>query len=547
MGSISAQQVVYLALEGGGAKGLVHLGALKALERQNVHIAGVAGTSAGAIVASLIAAGFRSDEIVDAATGQHILDWLSRHKVEVRDARSFFGKIGWRKLDSFRLLLRLSTAWSSIYVIAGFFCIVVLAIVLLGWLSIALLAIVVGAGVFVLRGLTQVSEFRDILDKALQLKLRGEIGAGPVTFRELGESGRCDLKVIATDLTDRQLYLFSPEVTPDIAVADAVAASICLPIVFAVWPINIDGRTHYFLDGGLVSNLPAWPFDEERTLNPDAITLAVEIIDTVQAKQPEIGRTRWLVPAVRTAIFGSGQLNKRAISRLEVVPLATEIDVLDFDIERADVARIVNNAYFAAEARIVKRLIEDPETLQKAADAVRQAAINGLESILQIPKASGRVRTAIGMPEPGHRYSIRLRPCSGYDGTDTDIDMLLPIEGSFIGAAWKTREAVFQTVPFAPEFSLPGAQNDHRRRLVWKGMQWSFSVPILWKTGEGAGKPRFIVAVDGDHVLNMGDARLDEFLSRLADRINLSLDSVADDLGGKDEGQHSQARFDGAS
>ena len=35
-----------------------------------------------------------------------------------------------------------------------------------------------------------------------------------------------------------------------------------------------------FLDGGLVSNLPAWPFDEERALDPDALTIAVEIIDT---------------------------------------------------------------------------------------------------------------------------------------------------------------------------------------------------------------------------------------------------------------------------
>jgi len=48
--------------EGGGAKGLAHAGALKAAEEKFTFI-GVAGTSAGAIIASLIAAGYKADEI----------------------------------------------------------------------------------------------------------------------------------------------------------------------------------------------------------------------------------------------------------------------------------------------------------------------------------------------------------------------------------------------------------------------------------------------------------------------------------------------------
>jgi NTE family protein len=52
----SARKKVFLVFEGGGAKGIVHVGALRALEKRGVEIAGVAGTSAGAIVASLVAA-----------------------------------------------------------------------------------------------------------------------------------------------------------------------------------------------------------------------------------------------------------------------------------------------------------------------------------------------------------------------------------------------------------------------------------------------------------------------------------------------------------
>jgi predicted acylesterase/phospholipase RssA len=53
----------YGIFEGGGAKGLAHVGALKAAENRRINFHGVAGTSAGAIVASLIAAGYSSDEL----------------------------------------------------------------------------------------------------------------------------------------------------------------------------------------------------------------------------------------------------------------------------------------------------------------------------------------------------------------------------------------------------------------------------------------------------------------------------------------------------
>src|SRR4051812_11447494 len=49
--------------EGGGAKGLAHIGALKAAEEDRVNFVGVGGTSAGAIVAALVAAGYTADEL----------------------------------------------------------------------------------------------------------------------------------------------------------------------------------------------------------------------------------------------------------------------------------------------------------------------------------------------------------------------------------------------------------------------------------------------------------------------------------------------------
>lgn len=54
-----------LALSGGGVKGAAHIGALKALEEENVKINYIGGTSSGSIVATLYAAGYKPDEIYD--------------------------------------------------------------------------------------------------------------------------------------------------------------------------------------------------------------------------------------------------------------------------------------------------------------------------------------------------------------------------------------------------------------------------------------------------------------------------------------------------
>ncbi len=54
---------VGLVLSGGGAKGLAHIGILKAIDRCGLHIDYIAGTSMGAIVAAMYAAGYSGEQI----------------------------------------------------------------------------------------------------------------------------------------------------------------------------------------------------------------------------------------------------------------------------------------------------------------------------------------------------------------------------------------------------------------------------------------------------------------------------------------------------
>ncbi len=54
-----------MALGGGGTRGFAHLGAIKALSEKGIHPDIYSGTSAGSIVASLLAAGKSPDEVMD--------------------------------------------------------------------------------------------------------------------------------------------------------------------------------------------------------------------------------------------------------------------------------------------------------------------------------------------------------------------------------------------------------------------------------------------------------------------------------------------------
>ena len=67
-----AEERIGLVLSGGAARGLAHIGVLKSLERQGVRIDAIAGTSMGAIIGGLYAAGYRVDELEQLALQ---LDW----------------------------------------------------------------------------------------------------------------------------------------------------------------------------------------------------------------------------------------------------------------------------------------------------------------------------------------------------------------------------------------------------------------------------------------------------------------------------------------
>ena len=70
-------QSVGLVLSGGGAKGLAHIGVIKALEEHHIPIDYIGGTSIGAIIGGLYAMGLSPDEMIRIVKSEEFSYWMS--------------------------------------------------------------------------------------------------------------------------------------------------------------------------------------------------------------------------------------------------------------------------------------------------------------------------------------------------------------------------------------------------------------------------------------------------------------------------------------
>lgn len=75
-------QRVGLVLSGGGAKGIAHIGVLKALEENEIPIDYIVGTSMGAVVGAFYAAGYSPEEIEQLVRNPTFIDWINGTSTE---------------------------------------------------------------------------------------------------------------------------------------------------------------------------------------------------------------------------------------------------------------------------------------------------------------------------------------------------------------------------------------------------------------------------------------------------------------------------------
>jgi NTE family protein len=212
-----ARPRVGLVLSGGGARGAAHVGVIRALEEMRVPIDAVAGTSMGAVVGGLYAAGL-SGEQIDAVF--RTLDWqeMLRDRAPRRDL------VYRRKQDDRNILARGALGFRE------------------------------GEGIVLPLGLVQGQKITQVLRNAtLPVADVQDFDQLPVPFRAL-----------ATDLeTGEPVVLRSGDL------ATVLRASMSAPGVLA--PVEIGGRL--LVDGGLVDNLPV---SLARAMNVDVL-IAVDV------------------------------------------------------------------------------------------------------------------------------------------------------------------------------------------------------------------------------------------------------------------------------
>jgi len=108
-------------------------------------------------------------------------------------------------------------------------------------------------------GLFEGADFLKIFGELINKKV-SHTGEG-VHFRDLK---KISLAVIAMDLKTKKMRVFSKKTDPNMLVVEAVRCSMSIPVVFQ--PYKPTTEKNEFVDGGLISNFPAWLFTEGGTM-----------------------------------------------------------------------------------------------------------------------------------------------------------------------------------------------------------------------------------------------------------------------------------------
>lgn len=319
-----AGQAADLVLAGGGVKGIALVGAVESLAAAGYRFPRVAGSSAGAIVAALVAAGLPAERM---ATVVRSLDY-----------RKFRDSGG---LDRVPLVGAALSLWFEDGVYEGSY--------LREWLGNELAAL-------------GVETFADLRDN--------DPGGDPTRAPDQ----RYRLVVTATDVT-RGLLLRLPwdyrplfGLDPDRQlVVDAVRASASIPFFFE--PVTLtderSGQTDTLVDGGVLSNFPIDTFDRcdgqpprwptfGVTLDPALPTADAQLLPFSAFPVPR--PVRLVEELVATVIVGHDQTAlARPCTRDRVIRVDTDsISFVDFSLTSGQQELLYQNGQHAAEAFLAR-------------------------------------------------------------------------------------------------------------------------------------------------------------------------------------------------
>ena len=226
--------------EGGGVKGIGLVGAVSEIEKAGYEFENLAGTSAGAIVASLLAVGYSAAELKQELEK---LDYNNFKDEGLLDKLGFLGK---------------------------------------------------GLSIGFEYGIYEGDFFEHWLERLLVAKGKTIFGDIRTEYEE--EKYRYKFQAIAADITDRRLLVLPGDLklfginSDEFSISRAVRMSMSIPFFFE--PVGLrdtSGRKHFIVDGGLLSNYPIWLLDDG-TGNPPWPTFGLKLMEPDKRERKEARR-----------------------------------------------------------------------------------------------------------------------------------------------------------------------------------------------------------------------------------------------------------------
>ncbi|OIK09064.1 phospholipase [Bacillus sp. MUM 116] len=282
--------------EGGGVRGIAFIGAIQAMEEEKVEWQRLAGTSAGALIAALLASGYKSYEI--------------RDRVSELDFSKFRGKTFINRIPIIGIFLEL----------------------------------------MIHLGIYKNDYLETWVDSLLSEK-------GIKTFADLPVG---KLKIIASDVSNGQMLIFPDDLNrygmapADLKVSTAVMMSASMPFFFrpVIWKSK-DRNKSYILDGGLLSNFPIWIFDVDHPRFP---TFGFHFVKDKVNIDPVIPTPIHLLKNIFKTMLQAHDLrymNEETIERTIQIPTG-DINATDFELNEDEIDFLYKSGYTSTKEFLSK-------------------------------------------------------------------------------------------------------------------------------------------------------------------------------------------------
>lgn len=300
--------------EGGGVKGIGLVGAVCCLENNGYKFENLAGTSAGSMVAALVAAGYNGAELKDIILKTKYINFL-----------------GETFLDKIKVL---SLASKGINLIKN-------------------------------KGIYSGDAIEDYMEELLKAKRK-------TRFKDVSRNGKCYLKIIASDITRGRMLILPDDLKDygidpmNFKISKAVRMSTAIPLFFQPVKLNYKNKISLIVDGGILSNYPIWIFDVAGT--PRWPTFGLKLTENKPTFTSK-GKTdiiSFSIDVVRAMVSRNEEMyvkNKDWVRTIGIPTLG--IGGTDFNITEEQSLKLFESGYKSTEKFLMKWDFEDYKKKRK--------------------------------------------------------------------------------------------------------------------------------------------------------------------------------------